>query len=91
MQVDLLVVLDCPNVPVVRRRLLEAASILHTPIEITEREIADPHQAATSGMHGSLTVLINRADVLDSSGGNDGGSISCRLALPTVEQLVEAM
>jgi hypothetical protein len=41
-RVDLLFVPDCPNVPVVRQRLLEAADILRIPIDITEQEIADP-------------------------------------------------
>jgi hypothetical protein len=89
-RVDLLFVPDCPNVPVIRQRLVDAANIVRTPIEITEREIADPDQAATAGMTGSPTVLINGTDVLGSDG-NEGGSVSCRLFLPTVAQLIEAM
>lgn len=72
-----------------RHRLIEAAGILHAPIEITEREIADPDQAARVGMNGSPTVLINGTDA--PGDGADGGSVSCRLALPTVAQLVVAM
>lgn len=94
--IELLYVPGCPNVPVARQRLQQAIARSGVEVALREREIADGRDAATFGMRGSPTILVDGRDAVGSEG---GASLSCRLyptetgveGAPTVEQLVKAL
>jgi hypothetical protein len=76
MQVDVLVVPDCPNGPVVLQRLAQALGG-RTDVQLATRVIDTIEQADHWGMHGSPTVLIDGLDPFAAPG--DAASLSCRL------------
>jgi hypothetical protein len=76
MELTLLTVPDCPNAAVFEERLT-AALTSHPGPTVRHREIADERQAATAGMHGSPTLLIDGTDPFAEPGA--APSLSCRL------------
>ena len=67
MQVDVLVVPDCPNGPVVIERLAQALGG-RTDVQVATRVIDTIEQADHWGMHGSPTVLIDGRDPFAAPG-----------------------
>jgi len=76
MELTLLMVPACPNAAAFEERLA-AALAGHPGAVIRRQEIADEQQAATAGLHGSPTLLIDGADPF--AGSDDAPSLSCRL------------
>ncbi|WP_249643827.1 alkylmercury lyase family protein [Nocardia sputi] len=77
MRLDILQVPDCPNVAVLEQRLHEATAGQPITPEITHHIIDDPEQAASAGMTGSPTLLIDDRDPFATPG--YAPSLSCRL------------
>ncbi len=71
MKLDILQVPDCPNVAVLEQRLHEATAGRPITPEITHHIIDDPEQAASTGMTGSPTLLIDGRDRLVSDPDRD--------------------
>ncbi len=76
MEQTLLTVPACPNAAAFEERLA-AALAGHPGTVIRRREITDEQQAATAGMHGSPTLLIDGTDPF--AGPDQPPSLSCRL------------
>lgn len=76
MQVTVLAVPGCPNVALLEERL---ASLLEgrPGVTVSRHVIDDEAEAASRGMHGSPTILINGADPF--AGPGQPASMSCRL------------
>lgn len=97
-QIDVLVVPDCPNQADAETRVHTALAVVGiTSASVHTRLVLDLAQAEALGMQGSPTILIDGRDpfVVDGS----PASISCRLfrsatevsGCPTVDELVEAI
>jgi hypothetical protein len=97
MHVTVLAVPGCPNVALVEEQL---ASVLEgrPGVTVSRHVIADEAEAASRGMHGSPTILINGADPFAEPG--QPASMSCRLdrgsdgrisGLPSAGQLRQAI
>jgi len=78
-------VADCPNVAVVLERI--AAACGDFPARVSTHLVETDSEAATLGMRGSPTVLIDGHDL--GRGGEVG--IACQLHLPTVDNLRSAI
>ncbi|HKY74985.1 MAG TPA: hypothetical protein VJS45_02510 [Acidimicrobiia bacterium] len=97
MDVRILFVPGCPHVERTRRRLRQALDEAALTAVVTETEVASPEEAASTGMAGSPTVLIDGRDAFPDE--SAGLSLACRLYLdgdrfdgaPTVARLVEAL
>ena len=98
MNIDVLVVPDCPNHAAAMARIDEALKVAGvTDVEVTERVIADATDADALGMHGSPTVLIDGHDPFAEPG--TPTSVSCRMyrtatgfdGAPSVADLIEAV
>lgn len=97
MRIEVLHVPDCPNLERARARLREAVDAAAVEASVEELEIATATSAATLGMHGSPTILVDGVDAFPTS--HRQPSMSCRLfdtpngldGAPTVAQLVEAL
>ena len=76
MRIDVLVVPDCPNGPVVIERLAQALGG-RADVQVATRVIDTIEQADRWGMHGSPTVLIDGRDPFARPGTT--ASVSCRL------------
>jgi hypothetical protein len=76
--VQILHVPDCPNVERLRTRVQRSLARLGLPATIEELE----------GPYPSPTLLINGLDVIRPAGNSEA---SCRLDLPTEEQIIEAL
>jgi hypothetical protein len=76
MRIDVLVVPDCPNGPVVIERLAQALGG-RADVQVATRVIDTIEQADRWGMHGSPTVLIDGRDPFARPG--TLASVSCRL------------
>ena len=76
MRVDVLVVPDCPNGPVVIERLAQALDG-RDDVQVATRVIDTVEQADQWGMHGSPTVLVDGRDPFAAPGST--ASVSCRL------------
>jgi hypothetical protein len=76
MQIDVLVVPDCPNGPVVIERLAQALDG-RDDVQVATRVIDTVEQADQWGMHGSPTVLVDGRDPFAAPG--TPASVSCRL------------
>jgi Alkylmercury lyase len=76
MQLTVLAVPDCPNAPVLDKRL---AAILdgRAGVSVSHKVISDQDEAARWGMHGSPTLLIDGVDPFAEPG--QPPSMSCRL------------
>jgi hypothetical protein len=94
MEIDVLYVPDCPNLDLLRGRLLEALARTGVDAAVRETEVSSEESAHALGMHGSPTLLINGRDPF--AGGDEATSVSCRLyrtdgliqGAPTVSELV---
>ncbi|MFD7908137.1 thioredoxin family protein [Kitasatospora sp. NPDC059747] len=75
MRIRVLTVPDCPNAPVVERRLTAALGEREAAVEFVE--VTDTAQAERWGMTGSPTVLLDGVDPFAVSGAP--ASVSCRL------------
>lgn len=76
MELILLAVPACPSAPVFEERLA-AALAGHPGAVVRRREVADHHEAADLGMHGSPTLLVDGCDPFAEPGMPT--SLSCRL------------
>jgi hypothetical protein len=76
MELTLLTVPACPSARVFEERLM-AALAGHPGAVVHRREVADEHEAAEAGMHGSPTLLIDGCDPFAGPGAP--ASLSCRL------------
>ncbi|MFF9194251.1 alkylmercury lyase [Streptomyces sp. NPDC014779] len=74
-RVTVLTVPDCPNAPLIRRRLSEALEGRTVPVEWIE--VDDPDEASRHGMTGSPTLLLDGADPFAQV--DAPASLSCRL------------
>jgi len=97
MELTLMTVPACPNAAAFEQRLA-AALVGHLDAIVHRREIADEHEAAQAGMHGSPTLLIDGVDPFAAPG--QLPSLSCRLyrdatgraeGAPSVEALRRAL
>ncbi len=97
-QIEVLVVPDCPNHPIALTRVQTALAVAGiVDAVVRTKVIVELAQAETVGMHGSPTILIDGRDpfAVDDS----AASISCRLyrsttgtsGCPTVDEFVEAI
>lgn len=75
MKIEILHVPDCPNLDLLERRVHEALG--DRPAVITRRLVADEDTAATTGMSGSPTLLLDGTDPFARAGLEP--SLSCRL------------
>lgn len=95
MQIDILHVAECPNLPVARSRVREALHQAGVTAAVRELEVATSEQAHHVGMHGSPTILLEGRDPFDGA----EASLGCRLyrnggivdGAPTVAALIEAL
>jgi YbgC/YbaW family acyl-CoA thioester hydrolase len=76
MELTLLTVPACPNAAAFEERLTAALGG-RADVVLRRREVADEHEAAQAGMHGSPTLLINGIDPFAEPG--QPPSLSCRL------------
>ena len=77
MKVELLTVPACPSRALALQRITEAFGLAAWPAPaVAERVIDDPEVAASAGMHGSPTILIDGTDPFATG---DEPSVSCRL------------
>ena len=76
MDVTVLAVPGCPNVALLEQQL---ARVLEgrPGVTVSRQVIADEAEAASRGMHGSPTILVNGADPFAEPG--QSASMSCRL------------
>ena len=97
MELTLLTVPDCPHAAAFGERL-SAALAEYPGAVVRRREVADEQEAATAGMHGSPTLLIDGADPF--AGPDQAPSLSCRLyrdeagrpgGAPSVQALRQAL
>lgn len=94
--IELLYVAGCPNRPVARQRLQQAAVRSGVDVSVREREITEAQDAESFGMRGSPTILVDGRDAVPTEA---SASLSCRLyrtdagvdGAPSVEQLAEAL
>jgi len=84
MELQVLAVDACPHVAEFEERLAAALAGLERTV-VRRRVIADEAEAAATGMHGSPTLLVNGLDPFAAPG--QPTSLSCRLAVPSVEEL----
>ncbi|MGW2054112.1 hypothetical protein ACWCOZ_09310 [Streptomyces sp. NPDC001840] len=98
MEIEILVVPDCPNEKPAAERLrgaLNAVGMHNTTFTI--RTISDPEEAERIGFTGSPTILINGRDPFAEPGRTAG--LSCRIyqtpdglaGVPGLDQLREAL
>ena len=76
MKLEILHVTDCPNVEVLRERLVLATSG-RGDVELSLRLVEDPDVAAELGMRGSPTLLVDGVDPFADTA--QPASVSCRL------------
>ena len=97
MELILLTVPACPHAAAFEERLA-AALAAYPGTVVHHREIADEQEAATAGMHGSPTLLVDGVDPFAAPG--QPPSLSCRLyrdaagqagPAPPVEALRQAL
>jgi hypothetical protein len=76
MDLTVLAVPDCPNVMLLEERL---AQVLEgrRDVTVSRQVIADEDEAASRGMHGSPTILVDGIDPFAEPG--QPASVSCRL------------
>ncbi len=78
-------VADCPNVAIVLERIAVACGDVSVPV--ATRLVETESEAATLGMRGSPTVLVDDREV--RADGEVG--VACRLRLPTIDDLRAAI
>jgi hypothetical protein len=84
MELQVLAVEACPHVAEFEERLEVARAGLAGTV-VHHRVIASEADAAAAGMHGSPTLIVDGLDPFAPPG--QPTSLSCRLALPSVEEL----
>jgi hypothetical protein len=84
MELEVLAVEKCPHVAEFEERLTVALAGIEGAA-ICRRAIASEAEAVAAGMHGSPTLLVDGIDPFAAPG--QPTSLSCRLALPSVEEL----
>lgn len=98
MQIDVLVIPDCPNSEIAMSRISTAITRAAIPTPtVTRHIITDLSQAQTLGMCGSPTILVNGHDPFAIAGAEP--SLSCRLypsehgtrGCPTEDDLINAL
>lgn len=90
-------VADCPNVALTRARLQAALAQVGVTASVREIPVDTEYDAATTGMRGSPTILIDGADPF--ADGDTAPSLSCRLfrnghgieGAPSLDALIEAL
>ena len=82
MNFTVLQVADCPHVPVLVDRILH----VDEDATISFVVVGSDAEAVAAGMRGSPTLLIEGCDVA-GDGAGPGGSLSCQMLVPTVEQI----
>lgn len=96
MRITVLTVPECPNAPLALERVTAALAGRAAQVELVE--IHEPEQAATRGMNGSPTILLDGVDPFAPTGAVP--SVSCRLyrdadgtvaGAPSVAALREAL
>jgi len=95
-RIEVLHVPGCPNLEASRERLQAAIEAAGVTASVHETPVADERTAASAGMRGSPTILVDGTDPFLA--GRDP-SLSCRLyrtprgleGLPTLAQLVEVL
>ncbi|KGN32132.1 alkylmercury lyase [Knoellia sinensis KCTC 19936] len=88
---------DCPNVPIVRSRLHEAAHAAGADISLVEEKVETIADAEQLGFTGSPTVLVDGVDPFARPGTSP--AVACRVyatpsglsGAPTVDQLVDVL
>ncbi|MFJ5117394.1 alkylmercury lyase [Kitasatospora sp. NPDC088548] len=97
MRVEMLLVPDCPNGPVLKERLALALAG-RSDVEVAEHVVEDQAEAERRGMHGSPTLLVDGRDPFAAPG--TAASVSCRLhrgadgrigGAPSVEELRQVL
>ncbi|MFH9550689.1 thioredoxin family protein [Streptomyces sp. NPDC017435] len=89
MELTVLVVPSCPHTPLLRERLDEALAD-RSDVTVVWREITNPEDAGSAGMHGSPTLLFDGVDPFSPPGRPP--SLSCRLGdLPTMDEIRAAI
>ncbi len=74
--IEVLYVVGCPNLALVRQRLQEAAVRSGVDVSVCEREINEAQDAESFGMRGSPTILVDGCDAVPTDA---SASLSCRL------------
>ena len=81
----------CPNWELARERVVEAARLAGTSVDVELRRVESPEEADRIGFAGSPTILIDGVDPFPS----DTTGFACRLYggdhAPSVAELVEAL
>ncbi len=88
MEVLLLAVPGCPHLARARAGVEEALEQTNRDAVILECEVGSQADAQRLGMRGSPTVLVDGEAVGE---GDPTPSLSCRLSVPAVEELVAAL
>ncbi|AWI33166.1 alkylmercury lyase [Streptomyces tirandamycinicus] len=76
MRVEMLIVPDCPNGPVLKERL-ELVLAGRTDVELAEHVVEGQAEAERRGMHGSPTLLVDGRDPFAEP--DAPATVSCRL------------
>lgn len=96
-RIDVLHVASCPNVALTRARLQAALARAAVTASVCYVEVDTEDDAASTGMRGSPTILIDGADPF--ADGDSAPSLSCRLfrnghgieGAPSLDALIEAL
>jgi hypothetical protein len=83
MRIDVLTVSGCPHRLLAMTRLCEAINHSGIDAAVAERVIDDPGAAATLGMAGSPTILVDGRDLFGSAGSEPSSRAAC--TAPTAE------
>lgn len=98
MRIDVLSVADCPNSAVALERVRQALGATgKDDVEVVSTEVADANEAASLGLRGSPTILIDGVDLFAPP--DEPTSLACRLyrngdavaGAPSTERLIEAL
>jgi hypothetical protein len=88
-EIDLLHVPDCPNRMLARDVLERALARTRQTAVVREHAVGSVEEAERLGMRGSPTILIDGRGAFP--GGDGVASWSCRLSVPSLQQLTEAL
>jgi hypothetical protein len=97
MDITIVHVADCPHVVLARQRLDAALDRLGLTATIHQQLVTSEADAATAGLRGSPTILLDGHDPFDD--GNEATGLACRLyrtdggpeGAPSISSLVEAL
>jgi hypothetical protein len=88
-EIDLLYVPDCPHRIKARHTVEQALAGAGRTAVVRERCVGSVEEAERLGMRGSPTILIDGRDAF--AGGDGFAAWSCRLSVPTVNELTETL